>query len=109
MGSSDEVTRRCRLAAQRLVGAPAAPVPDVVRSLGGIQAQDRNAALLAAGTRTPGATVADVEHALSGERSVVRTWAMRGTIHLIAADDLPLVLAVYGDLLVRRIARRLGE
>jgi hypothetical protein len=94
---------------QRLVDAPRAAVPDVVRALGGIQSQDRNASLLAVGARTPAATVADVEHALRRDRSVVRTWAMRGTIHLVAADDLPLVLAIFGPFILRRLRRRLAE
>jgi len=105
---ADEV-RRLRLRAQRLEGAPRAAVADVVRALVGLQAQDRNAALLAVGARAPGASVASVEDALSGERSVVRTWAMRGTIHLLAAEDLPLALAVFGPLQLRRSRRRLAE
>jgi len=31
--------------------------------------------------------------ALWGERSLVKTWMMRGTLHLLAADDLPLYVA----------------
>jgi hypothetical protein len=34
---------------------------------------------------------------------------MRGTIHLVAADDLPLVLAVYGALNVARDERRMTQ
>ena len=40
---------------------------------------------------------------------VVRTWAMRGTLHLIAADDLPLTLAIFGPLHLSRGQRRLTQ
>jgi Winged helix DNA-binding domain len=40
---------------------------------------------------------------------VVRMWAMRGTLHLVAADDVPLMLAVFADLHLRRGERRLTE
>jgi hypothetical protein len=40
---------------------------------------------------------------------IVRTWAMRGTLHLIAAEDLPLMLAIFGPLHIERGQRRLTE
>jgi hypothetical protein len=36
---------------------------------------------------------ADVQKALWQDRTLVKTWAMRGTIHLFAAEDLPLIVA----------------
>jgi Winged helix DNA-binding domain len=39
----------------------------------------------------------------------VRTWAMRGTLHLLAVEDLPLMLAVFGPVRLRRAQRRLTE
>ena len=38
----------------------------------------------------------EVREALEEERTLVKTWAMRGTLHLLAADDLPLYVAVLG-------------
>jgi hypothetical protein len=67
----------------------------------GVQAQDRAAALLAVRARTEGA-----QPDLSG---LVRTWAMRGTLHLMAADDLPTALAIFGPLHLRRGQRRLTQ
>jgi hypothetical protein len=81
----------------------------VVRALVAVQAQDRRAAPLAIRARAPGASAEAVEHTLSGERSLVRTWAIRGTIHLLAAGDLPLVLAVFAPVQLRRAQRRLAE
>lgn len=39
----------------------------------------------------------------------MRTWAMRGTLHLIAPDDLPLMLAIFGPLHLARGQRRLTQ
>jgi hypothetical protein len=80
-----------------------------VRALVGIQAQDRRAAFLALRARDGGPSAEAVEHALTGDRTLVRTWAMRGTLHLLAADDLPLALAVFGPLQLRRGRRRLTQ
>ena len=91
-------TRRHRLHAQRLAGAkPAAPA-EVVRQLVGIQAQDR--AAVAARRPRPRRDVPARERPRprSASALIVRTWAMRGTLHLIAAEDLPLMLAIFGPL-----------
>jgi hypothetical protein len=86
-----------------LTGArPAAPV-EVVRALVGIQAQDRAAARLALMTRA-----ADVPAETFGD-GIVRTWAMRGTLHLVAAEDVPFMLAIFGPLHLVRGRRRLTE
>ena len=100
--------RRARLRAQMLAGADVADPVEVVRALTGIQAQDRPAALLALSARSAGGTAADAERALAGG-GLVRTWAMRGTLHLVAAEDLGLLGVVYGDLALRRGARRLAQ
>jgi hypothetical protein len=73
---------------------------DVVRALVGIQAQDRAAARLALAVR--GATTDSFD-------GVVRMWAMRGTLHLVAAEDLPLMRAIFGPLHLARGQRRLTE
>jgi winged helix DNA-binding protein len=79
-----------------------------VRDVLAVQAQDRGAAFLAIRARTEGASAEAVERALaSGE--LVRTWAMRGTLHLLAAEDLPLALAVFGPLHLARGGRRLEQ
>jgi winged helix DNA-binding protein len=49
----------------------------------------------------------DVAGALNESRSIVRTWLMRGTLHLIAADDLGWLLGVLGPIFAgRNQARR---
>jgi len=59
----------------------------------GVQAQVGSAAELAIGARVDGLQRADVQRALWQDRTLVKTWAMRGTIHVFAAADLPLVVA----------------
>lgn len=63
---------------------------EVASRLYGIHAQVMSAAELALGARTDGLTPQDVQTALWQDRSLVKTWAMRGTLHLLAADDLSL-------------------
>lgn len=80
-----------RLSAQRIADPPAATVTETVRALLALQAQDLPGARWSVGLRTRGATDADVGAALaSGE--IVRSWPMRGTLHLVAAEDLAWML-----------------
>ncbi|MGH3763116.1 winged helix DNA-binding domain-containing protein [Actinophytocola sp.] len=78
-------TRMARAAAQGLAGT-AGTVADAVRRVVGVQAQDVRAGRLAVRVRTSGLTAHDVDDAVR-TRAVVRTWAMRGTLHMVAADD----------------------
>jgi hypothetical protein len=66
---------------------------EAVKRTGGIQAQLMSAAELAIGARVDGFTPEDVQAALWQDRTLVKTWMMRGTLHLLAADDLPLYAA----------------
>ncbi|MFD1513101.1 winged helix DNA-binding domain-containing protein [Halomarina rubra] len=104
--------RRRRLRAQRLAPrhAETATVADVVHAACGLQAQEKPAAALSVRARSRGLTAEDVERALYEERSVVRTWCMRGTLHLVATDDLSLFLSVFGPTFATRgpEARRLA-
>ncbi|HKP51591.1 MAG TPA: winged helix DNA-binding domain-containing protein [Chloroflexia bacterium] len=64
-----------------------------VERTGGIQAQVMSAAELALWARVDGLTPKDVQSALWQDRTLVKTWAMRGTLHLLSADELPLFIA----------------
>jgi hypothetical protein len=64
-----------------------------VTRTGGIQAQVMSAAELALGARVDGLTPEDVQAALWQDRTLVKTWAMRATLHLLAAHELPLYVA----------------
>ncbi len=72
----------------------------------GVQAQEPAAAALAARARTRGLTAAAVEQARVETRAVVRTWAMRGTLHLLASDDLGWLLPILGPPAMRASERR---
>lgn len=76
-----------RTAAQRISVAGEPTVAATARAMLGTQAQDLAAATWALGLRTPGADAAAVQAALA-DRSVVRGWPARGTLFLVAADDL---------------------
>ena len=65
----------------------------VASHLCGIHAQVMSAAELGLGARTDGLRPQDVQAALWQDRTLVKTWAMRGTLHLLAAADLPLIAA----------------
>jgi hypothetical protein len=56
----------------------------------GAHAQVLSAAELSIGRRIAGATRADVQRALWEERTLVKTFGPRGTIHLLPAADLPM-------------------
>jgi hypothetical protein len=66
---------------------------EVTARTGGIQAQVMSAAELAIGARVNGITQPDVQAALWQERSIIKIWAMRATLHLITASDYPLYVA----------------
>lgn len=96
---------RLRLASQRLAGAGAASVPELVRWMTAMQAQDLPAALWAVGVRVPGTGIADVRAAIDSG-TVVRSWPMRGTLHLVAPEDLRWMLDLTAERLTRSIAAR---
>ncbi|MEV8595900.1 winged helix DNA-binding domain-containing protein [Streptomyces sp. NPDC052012] len=71
--------------------APAdVPLAEVVATMLGAHAQVLSAAELSVGLRTAGATRADVRAALWEDRSLVKTFGPRGTVHLLPAHELPL-------------------
>ena len=65
-----------------------------------MQAQDYAGALWSIGLRTASATRAGIE-AIHETGAFVRSWPMRGTLHFVAADDLPWMLSLTGERMVR--------
>ena len=84
-------------------------VDELVQRLCGVQAQDFSAAELAVRARTTNLTASSVDRARTSERSVVWTWAMRGTLHLIAADDLGWLLPLVAPSSFPGSRRRLAQ
>jgi Winged helix DNA-binding domain len=82
---------------------------DVARAICGAQAQDRYAGRLAFRARSRRLTAADVDHARNEERSLLRTWAMRGTMHLLATDDAGWLVPLFEDAMAVNARRRLSQ
>ena len=64
--------------------------PGIASVLCGAHAQVLSAAELSIGRRIAGASRADVQRALWQERTLVKTFGPRGTIHLLPTADLPM-------------------
>ncbi|WP_233517673.1 winged helix DNA-binding domain-containing protein [Geodermatophilus marinus] len=94
-----------RLVAQRVAGPPFADAAAAVRALGAVQGQDLPGALTSVALRTAGRSRAGVAAALDAG-DVVRSWPMRGTLHLVAAEDLPWMLDLLGPRVLAGAARR---
>ncbi|GAB2986660.1 winged helix DNA-binding domain-containing protein [Streptomyces pseudoechinosporeus] len=73
----------------RTPAPPGTPAAEVVGTLLAAHAQVLSAAELSVGLRLDGATRQDVRAALWDDRSVVKTYGPRGTIHLLASAELP--------------------
>src|SRR5512144_358061 len=89
-----------RLVNQQIAQPTFARPSEVVAWLGAVQAQDYLGALWAVGLRTSGATEQLVEQALA-DKTIVRTWPMRGTLHFVAPADVRWML----DLLTPRVVQ----
>jgi Winged helix DNA-binding domain len=70
-------------------------VAGIVTWFGAMQAQDVNSALWSLGVRLPGAKLDDVTAALE-RREALRTWPMRGTVHLVPPADTHWMLELMG-------------
>lgn len=86
--------RRLRADAQLLYRRDSLSPEQVVEHMLAVQSQDRRGGKLALRARSKAFDAAVVEHALCEDRSLVLTWLMRGTIHLVTPDDLPWLLAL---------------
>lgn len=94
------------------IGAPLGrDATEAVQRLLAVQAQDLAASQWALGLRTPGTGEADIDHAIL-ERRIVRSWPMRGTLHLVAAEDLRWMLSLMASRIIaldsKRIEREFG-
>lgn len=68
-------------------GSGADRIAAVASTLLALQGQDWNAVRWALGVRAPGTTLADLHDAFA-DGQLVRSWPMRGTIHVVAAEDI---------------------
>jgi hypothetical protein len=98
-----------RLTSQLLSGPPARDPVAVAERLLAIQGQDPRGARLAVRARTQGVTAADVDEALTVDRSLLITWLNRGTLHLVRSEDYPWLHALTTPPLLPAHARRLAQ
>ncbi len=98
--------RALRLQAQHLhQKASVRDLAGVVRSLVGVNAQSGPAMMLSLRGRVKELEMADVKDSIAQKR-LVRTWAMRGTIHLIDSPDLGWMISLLGPAIIAKGRRR---
>jgi hypothetical protein len=100
---------KARLTAQLLAGEPARDPVAVAERLLAVQGQDQRAARLAVRARSQGLTAADVDRALTAERSLLITWLNRGTLHLVRSEDYPWLHALTAPTQITGNLRRLAQ
>jgi hypothetical protein len=96
--SDPKLTRRqvaaWRLARQHLLdGHEARSLEQSASSTLGVQAQVASSAEQSLAVRAPGTAPSDVADALWQRRTLIKTWCMRGTLHLLASADYPMFVA----------------
>jgi hypothetical protein len=82
---------------------------EIARSIAGAQAQDVYAGPLTFRSRSRKLTGADIKRARTEERSLLRTWVMRETVHMIPTEDAEWWLPVFEPEMERWTRRRLGQ
>ncbi len=95
-----------RLSAQALAGEPLKRPEDVAERLLAVQGQDPRGARLAIRARSAGLAAADVDRALTEDRSLLITWLNRGTLHLVRSEDYPWLQALTTPPLMTSARRR---
>jgi hypothetical protein len=97
-----------RLANQQIASPSSTSPADVVTRLLAVQAQDYRGALWSIGLRLPGSAIAQIERAIA-ERSIVRSWPMRRTLHFVAAADIRWMLELLTPRLMKGSAGRMRQ
>ncbi|MEA2443147.1 MAG: hypothetical protein QOJ12_439 [Thermoleophilales bacterium] len=107
---TDYAARALLLRGQRLTEperSDGASVPDVVRAMVGIQAQERGAGALGIRARLAGSSLSSVTRAVD-DGAIIRLWSMRGTLHYVAADDARWLMDLLGPVALARARTRLA-
>ena len=80
----------------------------VVKELGAMQAQDYMQVVWAIGLRTGAGTLSDIQAAIL-DRKIVLTWALRGTIHCVPAEDVKWMTQLVASRILGSAKRRLEQ
>ena len=91
-----------RMTRQGLSTRAAVPSRSVAQAAVGLQAQDLGASRLGARARSSTVTETDVIADCEQRREIVRTWLMRSTVHLVAAEDVRWMAQLFGPMIERR-------
>ncbi len=83
---------KLRLSNLQIPGTDLCAPREIVEWMGAVQAQDYAGAKWAIASRLKGTTDADIEQSITN-KEIVRTWAMRGTLHFLSANDIHWLLA----------------
>ena len=97
-----------RLSSQRLIDTNLKLPGDVVTWLGAVQAQDYTGAKWSLGLRIPNCSDTSVEQAII-DRTILRSWVLRGTLHFITAADIHWLLALVAPRIITGNKRRYRE
>src|SRR5258708_11276648 len=104
--------RRARLAARHRLAPRAGGVPvTLVRHVAdiiGLHGTDPASVYLSAWART-GASQADIEHALYGERTLIRMLGMRRTVFVVPVGLVPVIQAACTDQIAEKMRRDLAR
>lgn len=103
--ADDRRLARMRLASQRISSSELSSVAEVVRWMTAMQAQDLAGAKWSIGLRLPGSVESDIDAALA-EGTIVRSWPMRGTLHVVAPEDLRWMLGLTSERLIKGATER---
>jgi len=76
---------------RQLLDSPGTDPVQVISKIGGVQTQVASSAAQAVAIRSK--RLPDIEHLLWEKRSLVKTWAMRGTLHLLPASEIGVWIA----------------
>ncbi len=85
--------------------APSGEIEKATGRIGGVQAQVHSAAQLALWNRVENTGPDEVESALWERKTLIRTWTLRGTLHLICAQDAAVILRSLGTGVLARERR----
>ena len=94
-----------RLANQQLSAHNFTKPEEVVAWMGALQSQEYAQSQWAIGARLPGLQESDIEQAIA-EKRITRTWCVRGTLHLVHADDVHWMLSLLGPRIISGAASR---
>ena len=101
-----------RLQAQRLIPETSEnhlSVDQVLEEVCSVQGQELPAAQIALHMRAPGLHLAEIERARQETGTILRTWAMRGTLHLLSKEDVRWLIPFLAPTFISGNHRRMEQ